>query len=449
MGRPKKQIVETANVANVEQLPIETPATTALVNQMDTDADLLPRPERRTLIPDESTLRVLRAIAEDMAKVPGRPGQPNSRESNFLILLAGWEHGLGALAAKTELTYISGQLGLSARCQVALVEQRGLGTIRTRENNIHEASLDVWRADWPKHQVAIVSYTAQDAQRAGLLTVDAKGNWTSSKDNWRKFPKDMLLARARSQAVRAYFPEVTLGLPYSQEELRDSADVGPVIDVHIIKPTEPLSPIPQMPMPAAEHVVTESASPLPAAAPEVKPARRPEQPEPDPALSWWENEMQIQEWMIYHPQPDSAVLEDCRRLLSALGWSPEEYAASIRMYGLESLRNAEAKFVAEYHAFLAECVLLRGMAESLEIPPVKLTAAVAQQGATHIGQLLPAKLRELTLAVAAKLPAEQRLNIGFMLAPAFETSIMSEAAKNTCPFDVTTTAAPTPHSAAV
>jgi len=47
----------------------------------------------------------------------------------------------------------------------------------------------------------------------------------TTKDNWQKLPKQMLRARCLSEAVRAYFPEVLMGI-YTDLEMADATDMN-------------------------------------------------------------------------------------------------------------------------------------------------------------------------------------------------------------------------------
>ena len=73
--------------------------------------------------------------------------------------------------------------------------------------------------------IGVSEFTSEDAARAGL-------NGT----NWSKYPKAMYFARALTQGVRWYCPDVTAGAPaYSPEEVggpgvEEGTEVAPLID---------------------------------------------------------------------------------------------------------------------------------------------------------------------------------------------------------------------------
>jgi hypothetical protein len=98
------------------------------------------------------------------------------------------------------------------------------------------------RVEWHTHTNEKVSATFIHPQ-GGSLTVDwdmqrAKEAGLTGKDNYKKFPRQMLRARVISEAVRAVYPGVLQGM-YTPEEVQEfdaprpvrSAKVEPVVEV--------------------------------------------------------------------------------------------------------------------------------------------------------------------------------------------------------------------------
>jgi hypothetical protein len=104
-----------------------------------------------------------------------------------------------------------------------------------------------------------VTWTIQQARDLGL----------TSKDNWKKQPKSMLVARATSEAARRVASDALLGIPYSSEELQDAQP----------EPTRTVArkPVQRAPKPAApEPEFDEPAEPVKATAErtdEISPAQ--------------------------------------------------------------------------------------------------------------------------------------------------------------------------------
>lgn len=82
------------------------------------------------------------------------------------------------------------------------------------------------KVEWHDHTDTQVSATFSHPQ-GGSLRVDwdmkrAKAAGIDGKDNWKKYPRQMLRARVVSEGVRAVFPAVLQGL-YTPEEVGDFA----------------------------------------------------------------------------------------------------------------------------------------------------------------------------------------------------------------------------------
>lgn len=108
------------------------------------------------------------------------------------------------------------------------------------------------RVEWHTHTNEKVSATFIHPQ-GGSLTVDwdmprAKEAGLTGKDNYKKFPRQMLRARVISEGVRAVYPGVLQGM-YTPEEVQEfdapravrSAKVEPVVEVKAEPVVEPVA----------------------------------------------------------------------------------------------------------------------------------------------------------------------------------------------------------------
>lgn len=138
-------------------------------------------------------------------------------------VLAGREIGLGPIASMTGIYVINGRVAFGANVMAAALKRTGRYTYR-----IVEHSDKVCRIEFREHDgkgwvvVGESAFTIEDAKKAGTKNLD-------------KFPRNMLFARAMSNGVRWYAPDVFAGAPvYTPEEL--GADVNEDGDVIEAKP---------------------------------------------------------------------------------------------------------------------------------------------------------------------------------------------------------------------
>lgn len=232
----------------------------------------VPEGERSTLLPSTSVLERIMFVSNAIAR-SGMPLPKNCRtpESIFAKILVGWEHGLGPMTSLHEIHIIEGKASLPASIKVGIVRQRGIGKIDTKIATAQEAVVEVRRNDWPKGKWMEVKFTIDEAREAELL----------KKDNWRKYPRSMLLARACDLAVHAYFQEVFMGLPYSPDELGAETDeagrlITTTFEVHDALPT-PAAPAAPSPTPTPNHIPARTPG-APDPAPPAPPAAPPEPP---------------------------------------------------------------------------------------------------------------------------------------------------------------------------
>jgi hypothetical protein len=126
----------------------------------------------------------------------------------FVKVMAGRELGIGPMASMMGINMIQGKVTLSANLMASQVKSSQAYDYIVREHTASTCRMDFLQ----NGEVCGTSeFTMEDAQRAGLV----KGGGA-----WSKYPKAMLFARALSQGVRWYCPDVLNGSPaYVPEEM--------------------------------------------------------------------------------------------------------------------------------------------------------------------------------------------------------------------------------------
>jgi hypothetical protein len=121
-------------------------------------------------------------------------------------MLAGREMGMGPIAALAGIHIIDGKPAAGANAIAANVKRSGRYDYRVVQRDDQACVLA-----WFEHgePVGESRFDHNDAKRAGL--------W--GKQNWAKFPRAMLFARALTEGVRVYCPDATGGVIYTPEEL--------------------------------------------------------------------------------------------------------------------------------------------------------------------------------------------------------------------------------------
>lgn len=150
-------------------------------------------------------------IAESLAKTSFVPdafrGKPHEVTA---AILTGTEMGLSPMAALRAFDLIKGTPAMRANAMRGLVQSHG-HAIWEQESTATRAVVcgrragetEVHRSEWTIER-------ARDAQLTG-------------KDNWKRQPTAMLLARATAEACRLTASDVLHGVPYAAEELTDGA----------------------------------------------------------------------------------------------------------------------------------------------------------------------------------------------------------------------------------
>lgn len=128
---------------------------------------------------------------------------------------AGQEIGIPPFAAMTGIHIISGKPTIGAGLIASTVKGSGKYDFRVIEHTEKVCSIDFFQG---KELIGNSKFTIEDAKKAGTK-------------NLEKFPRNMLFARAMSNGVKWYCPDVFSGPVYVPEEMDMPINEQPVVDV--------------------------------------------------------------------------------------------------------------------------------------------------------------------------------------------------------------------------
>ena len=151
----------------------------------------------------------------------------NSPDKALVKILAGAELGLPPFASMSGIHIIKGKASLGANLLAGLVKSHPKYDYRVRETSAKICTLEFFEGG---ESLGTVSFDAQQAKQAGV-------------QNMNKFPQNMLFARAMSNGVKFFCPDVTSGAPvYTPDELGAAVDengemvnVTPPVDNNIVE----------------------------------------------------------------------------------------------------------------------------------------------------------------------------------------------------------------------
>jgi hypothetical protein len=172
-------------------------------------------------------------------------------------ILAGQELGFGPFSSMTGVYIIQGRPSIGANLMAAAVKSSEKYNYRLIENTEKAVEIAFFERDGGKWvEIGRSRFTHDDAVKAGTKNLD-------------KFPRNMLFARAISNGVRWYCPDVFNGSPvYTPEELGADVDQeGNIIDIvatEVEKPepekVEPAVPLDNVAEMSLEMAMTETTS---------------------------------------------------------------------------------------------------------------------------------------------------------------------------------------------
>jgi len=149
-------------------------------------------------------------LAVKMARTSFVPAAYRGKPDELLAaILTGNELGLGPMTAMAKIHNIDGRAAISAELMRALPLAHG-HTISVEEASSSKVTVVGFRKGDPEH-ASRITWTADMVKRAGL----------EGKQNHRKYPQAMLLARATGDLCRTIFADCLAGISYTVEELQD------------------------------------------------------------------------------------------------------------------------------------------------------------------------------------------------------------------------------------
>ena len=139
-------------------------------------------------------------------------------------IMAGREIGVGPFSSMNGIHIIQGKPAFGANIMASKVKSSGRYNYRVTENTDTVCTIEFmehFNGSWTT--IGTSSFSITDAKKAGTKNLD-------------KFPRNMLFARAMSNGVRWYCPDVMNGsVVYTPEELGADVDEnGDVIDVEVV-----------------------------------------------------------------------------------------------------------------------------------------------------------------------------------------------------------------------
>lgn len=138
---------------------------------------------------------------------------PDPVAAAFVALQLGAEVGLSPMASLQNIAVINGKPGLYGPAMLAVVEASG---------KLEDIDEGVAGEGPERHAWCTVQRVGRKPRTFRFSMEDAKkAKLTGKTGPWTEYPDRMLLARARTFALRDVFPDVLAGLHQSVEELQD------------------------------------------------------------------------------------------------------------------------------------------------------------------------------------------------------------------------------------
>lgn len=171
-------------------------------------------------------IKELTAWADTIIEGGLLPDAIDTPEQVITIVQQGKELGLSPLTALNNIHVIAGRPVISSAMLGALLKRQGVEWI-IKEDYVYFGEED---EDGGMNARTTYTFFWKSEVTGRVMEADFAVTWYqmetagyTTKQNWQKYPKEMLRARCLSYAVRALFPDVLLGM-YSDVEFNDVAE---------------------------------------------------------------------------------------------------------------------------------------------------------------------------------------------------------------------------------
>jgi hypothetical protein len=181
----------------------------------DEPSHQLVRVAAATDIPSAQDINLLGTVAENLAKSGMFPDARTASQA-FAKIMLGRSLGLGPMQAMTGIHIVEGKPQLAATTLAGFVRQHPDYDYQVAQHDDKTCEIFFYGAD--SRELGTSSFTLDEAKQAGLV---------KPKSAWEKYPKNMLFARAMSNGVRWYCPDLFGGVPVYTEA--DEFEVRPAL----------------------------------------------------------------------------------------------------------------------------------------------------------------------------------------------------------------------------
>lgn len=155
-------------------------------------------------------LREPMAVGEVFAQ-SGMFPDVKSQAQACVKILAGKELGLSAFESMASIYIVGGKLALTSKAMSGLIKKSKVYDYVIKKLDDTECVIAIMKGEV---ELGTSTFTIKDAAKAGIV----------NGVNWQKYPRNMLFARAISNACRFYCPDAISGY-YTTEELEDVGEV--------------------------------------------------------------------------------------------------------------------------------------------------------------------------------------------------------------------------------